>query len=191
LNGYSLPMTLEVNGKEYEIRTDFRAILDVLASQKDPELNPQMKAVVMLKIIYPKWHEIPRGDLEEAMEKAVEFIDCGIKDDGKQKPQLVDWEQDAAMIVSSINRVAHTEVRQLEYLHWWTFFSYYMEIGEGLFSQVVNIRSKKAKHKKLEKYEQEFYRENKNLIDIKKPLTEEEQAQDDAMRAWFESMERR
>ena len=184
-------MTLEVNGKEYEIRTDFRAILDVLASQKDPDLDAQAKAVVLLKIMFPKWYEIPRDDLEEAMEKAVEFIDCGIKDDGKQKPQLVDWEQDAPMIVSAVNRVAHTEVRQLEYLHWWTFFSYYMEIGEGLFSQVVNIRSKKAKHKKLEKYEQEFYRENKNLIDIKKPLTEEEQAQDDAMRAWFESMERR
>jgi len=77
----------------------------------------------------------------------------------------------------------------LQYLHWWTFFSYYMEIGEGLFSQVVSIRSKKAQHKKLEKYEQEFYRENKKLVDIRKPLSEEEQRQDDAMRAWFKKME--
>lgn len=192
MNGYSLPMTLEVNGKEYEIRTDFRAILDVLASQRDPDLDAQAKAVVLLKIMFPKWYEIPRDGLEEAVNKAIEFIDCGVEaDKDKQKPQLVDWEQDAPMIVSAVNRVAHTEVRQLEYLHWWTFFSYYMEIGEGLFSQVVSIRSKKAKHKKLEKYEQEFYRENKKLVDIKKPLTEEEKAQDDAMRAWFEKMERR
>ena len=191
MNGYSLPTTVEVGGKEYDIRTDFRAILDVLASQRDPDLDSQTKAVVLLKIMYPQWRTIPQGDLQEAIEKAIEFIDCGVEDDGKQKPQLVDWEQDATMIVSAINKVAHTEVRQLQYLHWWTFFSYYMEIGESLFSQVVNIRSKKAKHKKLEKYEQEFYRENKKLVDIRKPLTEEEKAQDDAMKAWFASMDKR
>ena len=191
MNGYSLPTTVEVGGKEYDIRTDFRAILDVLASQRDPDLDSQTKAVVLLKIMYPQWRTIPQGDLQEAIEKAIEFIDCGVEDDGKQKPQLVDWEQDATMIVSAINKVAHTEVRQLQYLHWWTFFSYYMEIGESLFSQVVNIRSKKARHKKLEKYEQEFYRENKKLVDIRKPLTEEEKAQDDAMKAWFASMDKR
>lgn len=191
MNGYSLPTTVEVGGKEYDIRTDFRAILDVLASQRDPDLDSQTKAVVLLKIMYPQWRTIPQGDLQEAIEKAIEFIDCGVEDDGKQKPQLVDWEQDATMIVSAINKVAHTEVRQLQYLHWWTFFSYYMEIGESLFSQVVNIRSKKAKHKKLEKYEQEFYRDNKKLVDIQKPLTEEEKAQDDAMKAWFASMDKR
>ena len=189
MTGYSLPMTLEVGGKEYDIRTDFRAILDVLASQRDPDLDPQTKALVMLKIVYPKWNAIPQEYLKEALEKAISFIDCGIAEDDKPKPQLVDWEQDAPMIVSAINRVAHTEVRQLQYLHWWTFFSYYMEIGEGLFSQVVSIRSKKAQHKKLEKYEQEFYRENKKLVDIKKPLSEEEKRQDDAMRAWFKKME--
>lgn len=189
MTGYSLPMTLEVGGKEYDIRTDFRAILDVLASQRDPDLDQQTRALVLLKIIYPKWNTIPQEHLEEAIKKAISFIDCGIEGDDRQKPQLVDWEQDAPMIVSAINRVAHTEVRQLQYLHWWTFFSYYMEIGEGLFSQVVSIRSKKAQHKKLEKYEQEFYRENKKLVDIHKPLSEEEQRQDDAMRAWFKKME--
>ena len=41
-----------------------------------------------------------------------------------------------------------------------------MGIGEGLFSNIVRIRHKKAKGKKLEKYEQEFYKENKSLIDF-------------------------
>lgn len=179
MNAYELPTSLEVNGKTYEIRTDFRAVLDVLSAQNDPDLDDQAKAYVLLTIMYPDVETIPQEDLTEAVKKAVEFIDYGIaeEDNGTPKPRLVDWEQDASLIISAINKVAHTEVRQLQYMHWWTFFSYYMEIGEGLFSQVVSIRQKKAKHKKLEKYEQEFYRNNKALVDLKTPESEEAKAQ--------------
>ena len=88
----------------------------------------------------------------------------------------MDWDQDADIIIPAINRVAGTgDVRAMPYLHWWTFLGYYMEIGESLFSNIVQIRQKKAKRKKLEKWEQEFYRENKKLIDIKAKLSEEEE----------------
>ena len=48
-----------------------------------------------------------------------------------------------------------------------------MSIGEGTLATVVHIRQKKAKGKKLEKWEKEFYTANKDLIDIKTPETEE------------------
>jgi hypothetical protein len=50
-----------------------------------------------------------------------------------------------------------------------------MEIGECTFSNIVSIREKKIKGKKLEKYEQEFYRENRKLIDLPHKLTAEEE----------------
>ena len=49
----------------------------------------------------------------------------------------------------------------MQYLHWWTFLGAYMEIGESLFSQILSVRMKKAKGKKLEDWEREFYKENK------------------------------
>lgn len=61
------------------------------------------------------------------------------------------------------------------YIHWWTFLGYFNEIGEGLFSTVINIRQKKNKGKKFEKYEQDFYQNNKDLIDLKKKYAKEEQ----------------
>lgn len=70
-------------------------------------------------------------------------------------------------------------------MHWWTFLGLFNEIGEGLFSQVVNIRIKKAKGKKLEKHELEFYREHKDLIDIKCKLTPAEQAELDYVNSLF------
>ena len=70
------------------------------------------------------------------------------------------------MIFSAINKVAGKEIRSQEYMHWWTFMGLFNEIGEGMFASVINIRNKKARHKKLEKYEQEMYREYKDIIDI-------------------------
>lgn len=50
-----------------------------------------------------------------------------------------------------------------------------------VFSSVLSIRQKKAKHKKLEKNEQEFYRENKSLIDMQPRYSAEEQAEIDRL----------
>ena len=54
-----------------------------------------------------------------------------------------------------------------------------MEIAEGTFSTVLGIRQKMAKGKRLEKWEQEFRRENKDLCDLKTRYTAEEQAEID------------
>ena len=50
----------------------------------------------------------------------------------------------------------------------------YMEIGEGTFRTVVSIRKKKRTGKKLEKWEEEFYRENRKMIDLPMNLSKEE-----------------
>ena len=68
-------------------------------------------------------------------------------------------------------------------MHWWTFLGYFSEIGEGLFSQVINIRTKKSKGKKLEKWEREFYNEHKEMIDLKRVISAEEQAEIDRLNA--------
>lgn len=60
-------------------------------------------------------------------------------------------------------------------MHWWTVLGLFNEIGEGLYSNVINIRYTLAHNKKLSKGEQDFYRNNKELIDIKVKLTAEEQ----------------
>lgn len=84
-----------------------------------------------------------RKDWQEACQKACEFIDCGIKNDGKPRPRTMDWEQDAPIIIPAVNKVNNAEVRATDYMHWWTFFGLYMEIGESTFSTVVSIRDKR------------------------------------------------
>lgn len=162
---YELPMSLEVDGTLHPIRTDYRAALDICAALSDEELTSNEKAYALLFILYEDLGGITNFD--EAIKKALWFISCGDESTPQRKaPKLMDWEQDFPYIVAPINRIAGCEIRSLSYMHWWTFISYYYEIGECSFSNIISIRSKKTKGKKLEKWEQEFYRENRRMIDF-------------------------
>ena len=172
-SAWEFPTSLNIGGVDYEIRTDYRAVLDLLTALNDPELEDEdknvtayMQSQVILQIMFPNCDEIPAEHIQEALDKVAEFIDMGISDESK-KPKTMDWEQDATIIIPAVNKVLNTEIRAVQYMHWWTFLGAYMEIGESLFSNVLHIRQKIAKNKKLEKWEQEFYKENKSLIDFK------------------------
>ena len=69
MTGYELPTSLRIGGVDFSIRTDFRAILDILIALNDNELDENDKAYVMLKIMYEKCEEIPPEHIEEALKK--------------------------------------------------------------------------------------------------------------------------
>ena len=96
MSAWELPTTVEVAGRSFAIRSDFRAVLDALAALTDPDLTQQEQYVACLQILYPRWKELP--DANAALRAAFTFINEG-KEDEKQgfRPRLVDWEQDAAL----------------------------------------------------------------------------------------------
>lgn len=181
MNIYDLPTSVTVCGVKRAIRTDFRAVIDVLKAMKDPELDNNGRNEVLLRIMYPGWKDIPPDHMEEAAKKACEFIDCGQKSDGKKRPRMIDWEQDAPLIIPAVNNVAHTEVRAMPDLHWWTFFGWFMEIGDSVLSNVLHIRNLKYKRKKLSKPEQEWYNQNRALVDFEQTYT---QVDKDTFKQW-------
>lgn len=183
-----LPMALVVAKQEYPIQTDYRNILPILLAANDPDCNPREQLYIMLKRIYREQLDVvPKEQREEAARQAKWFIDCGRQDDSKKPPvKLIDWEQDEPLIFPAVNKVAGAEIRSAQYIHWWTFMGYFMEVGgDGLLSTVLGIRQKNAKGKTLEKHEMEFYRSNKAMCDIKKRYTAEEQEEIDRLNKLF------
>lgn len=175
MSNWTLPTSLEIGGVGFSIRSDFRDILNIISAYNDPDLPIEAKHFVMLQILYEDFESMKEDDFEEALRKGLEFIDCGQKESKEHpQPSIMDWEQDSRLIVSAINKVSGCEIRALPYLHWWTFLSYYMEIGEGLYSSVLNIRYKRLHGKKLDKSEQEFERDNRDIVKLRKPESEEE-----------------
>ena len=169
-----LPESLEIDGVEYKINSDYRVALLIFKAYHDNELSDYEKSMVCLKCLF---QEMPK-DLNKALEKAVWFLDGGDMPKSKQAPSpMMDWEQDQYIIFPALNKVAGYEIRSTKYLHWWSFLGLFHGIDEGLYSQVMNIRAKKIKGKRLEKWERDFYIEHRELIDIKHKLTAEEQAE--------------
>lgn len=159
-----LPTRLEVDGKEYPIDSDFRNVLAILSAFNDEELDPSEKGYICLKRLYDNFEEIPQDAIQEAYIKAVKFINfMSDADDGKKR-KFIDWDKDEQLIFPAINAAAGTEVRLVPYMHWWTFIGYFQNVNpESLFGTVLTIRQKRAKGKKLEKWEREFERNNREL----------------------------
>lgn len=168
---FSLPTTVEIDGKEYAIRSDYRVILEIIVMLNDESLPKEERLEALLLMFY---EEIPEN-VQEAVAECYKFIDMG-QTGGKKSPRLVDWEKDFAYIIAPVNRVLGYECRAAAFLHWWTFMSAYMEIGgDCAFSQIVNIRSKLAKGKKLEKYEREWLRQNRDIVNLPQKYTAEDE----------------
>lgn len=182
-----LPRTVCVNDVEYAVRTDFRDILKIVTAFSDPDLEDNEKVYVCLFIFYEDFDTIPHRDYEAAFRAAIQFIDHGMDEGGEEdlrkSPRVMDWEQDEAIMFPAINKVAGFETRSAEYVHWWTFMGYYMEISEGVFSNVLSIRLKKAKGKKLEKWERDFWNTNKGICALRTRLSQEEQEEKDRLNA--------
>lgn len=158
-----LPKSLEIGGRQYGINSDFRIILNLFEVLQLNELTDLEKAYITVNVIYT--NEIPDKDFEEAVKKAYWFCDGG--DMPKSEPAKVktlDWKHDESIIFPAVNKAAGCEVRAVPYMHWWTFLGFLGEVGEGLFSTVMNIRQKRAEGKKLDKWERDFLRKHKEMI---------------------------
>ncbi len=173
---YGLPKSLKIGGTEYGIRSDFRDVLEVMAVLNDAELKNQERGVLALLILYPDFKDIPQERYQEALEKCFWFLNGGKEDHPEEsRPALMDWEKDFPLVIAPVNRVLGHEARAVEYLHWWTFLSAYMEIGDDCtFAQVVHIRDALRRGKPLDKSDAEWYRQNRSLVDMKARFTSEE-----------------
>lgn len=178
MTGWDLPEFAEIGGKTYRINADYRDILDIITRLNNQEESEQTRLYVALALFYEDFTDMPRKDYQEAANWMMRFISCGEEEtDAHPRPKLLDWEQDHNMIVADVNKVAGCEVRALPFCHWWTFIAWFNAIGDGQLSTVVSIRDKLRRGKKLEKWEQEFYRDHKTQVTLKQRYTAEELAE--------------
>lgn len=185
---YNLPKSVEIDGESYAIRYDFRVILEIMTMLQDTDLSGSDKTEALISMFYV--NPEPIENYNAAIEACFNFIDANSKRTKKNSPRLTDWEQDFDYIIAPVNRVLGFESRAVEYdpientggLHWWTFLSAYMEIGgDCLFSQIVSIRDKQARKKKLEKHEREWLKRNGDLVRLKQHYSE---AEEELIKEW-------
>jgi len=186
---YELPTEIIIEGCPYKIRErgDYRIVLGAFSVLEDTELDQTERIISALMIFYEDLNELEDvlalPNLEYAVSQMFDFFNGGKSDSSKKARKLIDWEDDSALICSAINHVAGKEIRLEPYIHWWTFLSYYMSVGECVLSTVVSIREKTMSGKKLEKWEKQYRDENPQYFNWNHKTIDELDAE-----AWLKSV---
>lgn len=166
MNKHMLPTSTIINDVECFFVSDYRDILDIFSVFNEPNLLEGEKIEIALSLFYKT--DDYESDKQTAAAEMINFINCCEPESTKDNaPVLYDWEQDFNIIVAPVNKIIGSDVRGLEYLHWWSFLSAFMEIGECTFSTYVSIRDKKLRNKKLETHEEKIYKDNIDRITLK------------------------
>ena len=170
---FSLPDSVTVSDTDYPIRTDFRVILEIFVMLDDPDLTDADKTEALLRMFYV--NQPP--DAEEAILAFTDFVDPRHGSQSKKPSgRLIDWQQDFDLMVAPINHILGFECRAVDYLHWRTFLSAYLEIPpESVFARVLRIREKLRTGKKLEKNERSWYNKNRELVHLKPKFSKDEE----------------
>ena len=169
MNIYELPTYTTIKGKDCSFETDYRVIIKIFQILNDVDLTTEEKIHLALNKFY-KTKDFAT-DVELAWEEFTFFINVGeVVESSKNDKPLYEWDKDFSIIIAPINKAFGSDIRGVNYLHWWTFLSYFMEIGECTFSTFVSIRNKINKGIRLEKYEEKIYKENRDKITLKKKV---------------------
>lgn len=190
-----LPLSILINGIDYTIREkcEHRMVLKTIRILKDSDLDEQSKIKLALynfyQTIYDKVNETE--DLDGTLAKwrmtdnEIPFIESmykiiGVVDDETPKENnivVMDWEHDYDMIVTEVNKILHYDTRDKNiYTHWFTFVSAYRAIDpDSYYGQILQYRIRKKHGKKQSEYDREFYKYNKQAIDLPIKLDSKEQ----------------
>ena len=177
------PTKALIDGKVYELNTDFRNCLKIILAFEDDELLDFEKAEIMLRNLYGE--NIPKNT-DEAIRKAIYFLDCGEEDEEKKvgtsnSTRLYSFTKDAKYIYSAIKQTHGIDLESIEYLHWWKFVYLFLDLNpECFFCKIIDLRNKKKKGK-LSKEERRLYIQLCDILELndKPKFTEEEQKEID------------
>ena len=189
---YEIPTTIVIDDREFPIRCkgDYRMVIDCFSCLNDFELTDTERLIACLIIFYEDFEDIADVQdldtelLTRLVKEMYNFFECGENPMHSMPYKTIDWEKDSQMVCSAVNKVAHTEVRAVKYLHWWTFLGYFSEVGESVLSTVVGIRNKIKRGKKLEKHEREFKARNPHYFIWDSRTLEQKQDEEIILSLW-------
>ena len=171
-----LPTSVDINGKKYEINSDFRISILFEILMQDKSINDKDKIYLALELYYP----IVPDDVNLAIEKILWFYRCGkdvakSKGNGKGKSdiQIYNFEYDDDYIYAAFMDQYRIDLQDIKHLHWWKFKAMFKSLKED--NEIVKIMGYRSMDlSKIKDKEQKAY--YKRMKDIHKiPVSKNEQ----------------
>lgn len=140
------PDAIEIDGEAFDVNTDFRVGLQIMADFEGGEFDQEECAYLMLQRLYVDLPSDRGSDFYmEAIEKATKFLNAGedTPSDIEEKPRTFSFVKDAKYIYSAFSQ-AHGIDLQKEDMHWWRFVTLFNDLGECTFNTLRYLRGKQT-----------------------------------------------
>ncbi|EJO5349568.1 bacteriophage Gp15 family protein [Clostridium botulinum] len=169
-----VPTTIEVEGQNYDINSDFRTSILFELLMQDSSIVEEDKIIQALQLYYPV---IP-SNINIAVDKMLWFYRGGkdiepSKGSGRGKStQIYNFEYDDDYIYSAFLDQYGIDLQDIEYLHWWKFKAMFKSLKEG--NEIVKIMGYRSMDlsKIKDKEEKRYYRKMQELYKI--PINRDE-----------------
>lgn len=167
-----LPTTVEIEGVEYPINTDFRTSIQ-FETLLQGETNEVKILLGILRLYYGE--NVPEN-IPKAVEKALWFYSGGnLKEKSKdsRKESFYSFDYDGDYIYSAFLEQYGIDLSDAK-LHWWKFRAMFMSLNNKTkFSEIIGYRSLKLSGK-MSKEDKEFYKKMKRIYALPKNQKEED-----------------
>lgn len=177
-----LPETVDIDGAEYRINSDFRISILFELLMQDDEVGKRQKLIQGLKLYYP---EIPHN-VTMAVDKMIWFYRCGKETEsgghgsgsGRAK-QIYSFEHDDDYIYAAFLEQYGIDLQDVEELHWWKFRALFRGLSEDTeFVKIMGYRSVKITSE-MSKEQREFYKKMQSIHAL--PITDAERKADELL----------
>lgn len=180
------PTKIKVGNEILDVNSDFRNCLIIILAFEDEELTTYDKYEIMLARLFGKPISYFKNNLEEAINQAIKFLDCNEKYEVTKK-RTYSFKKDSKYIYSAINLTQKIDLNTIEYLHWWKFCIFFLDMDpNSTMSNIIYYRNKKNEGK-LTPDERKFYLQNYKLFSLEVEEDDETEQEDDDFMKKFNS----
>lgn len=160
----TLPTSVNVEGVDYPVNSDFRACLRSILAFEDPDIEQNEKIAILLTNLF--MGNIPE-DTKAALKAATWFMNCGEErdEDDDIGSRVFSFDHDARFIFAAFKQTHNIDLNSAD-LHFWKFIALFMDLGQDTtFCQLASLR-KRIKSGKATKEEIKAANELGDLFDL-------------------------
>lgn len=156
LDGY--PDAIEINGREYAIRTDYRYAVMIETAAMDPSVAECERAGLMLDLLYPT----RPADDQAAWDGLAAYLRMGEEPSkGEPGPRALDFQIDWPLIVAAYRQAYGIDLATAQ-MHWWEFVALLRGLPETCqLAQIMGYRVMEIPHNMSDE-QKKFYRKMKS-----------------------------
>lgn len=175
------PSIAIIGNKEYQINTDYKVALNCCDVIED-DISDIERAYAIIGLLFDD--EIPQEYLNEALEKAKKFLECG-KENTTSSIKDMDFKQDEGYIMSSFIADYKIDLSEINNMHWWKYCDLISGLSENsILNRIRDIRNYDINSIKDTKEKAKMIKAKENVA-LRINLTKEEQEAIDEFESLF------